>query len=83
MNDHRKKQRASEIRSSDLAAERMGNNQLQGDDQEKVRNQRHAVPDVKQEADDVIESFEKMDKDVRARRDLNKGARSSDTSGKE
>ncbi len=74
MNDRQKKDRASDIQSSDLAADRMGNNQLQGDDQTKVRNQRHAVPDVKQEADGVIESFEKLDKDERARRDLGKGA---------
>ncbi|MFC5583790.1 hypothetical protein ACFPOD_01590 [Nitratireductor kimnyeongensis] len=79
MNDRQKKDRASDIQSSDLAADRMGNNQLQGDDQAKVRNQRHAVPDVKQEADDVIESFEKLDKDERARRDLGKGARSGNS----
>lgn len=79
MSDRQKKDRASDIQSSDLAADRMGNNQLQGDDQAKVRNQRHAVPDVKQEADDVIESFEKLDKEESARRDLGKGARSGST----
>jgi hypothetical protein len=63
---------------ADLASDRMGRNSLQGDDQESVRNQRNAVPDVKQDADGVVESFEKMDKDERARRDLHKGA----TSGK-
>lgn len=61
------------LHRSDLASEEMGDNKLQGDDQEKVRNQRKAVPEVKQEPDDVIESFEKLDKDERAKRDLGKG----------
>ena len=61
------------ISRSDLAQDEMGNNQLQGDDQENVRNQRHALPDVKTEADGVIESFEKFDKDERAKTDLGKG----------
>jgi len=65
------------LKRSDLASEEMGNNSLQGDDQDNVRNQRHAVPDVKTDADDVVESFEKLDKDVRARKDLGKGNRSS------
>ncbi|MGE0233592.1 MAG: hypothetical protein AB7O39_15970 [Flavobacteriaceae bacterium] len=60
---------------TDLAQDKMGRNSLQGDDQESVRNQRRAVPDAKQEPDDVIESFEKLDKDERARRDLGRGAR--------
>lgn len=75
MSNSGKKTRASEIQGSDIAEERMGKNALQGDDQEKVRNQRHSVPDVKQEPDNVIESFEKLDKNERARRDLGKGAR--------
>ncbi|WP_306118839.1 MULTISPECIES: hypothetical protein [unclassified Roseitalea] len=62
------------LKRSDLADDEMGNNELQGNDQANVRNQRQAVPDVKQEPDDnVIDSFEKMDKHERARRDL--GAR--------
>jgi hypothetical protein len=68
----------AETTEADLANDRMGRNSLQGNDQENVRNQRKAVPDVKQDPDEVVESFEKMDKDERARRDLNKGA----TSGK-
>ena len=56
----------------------MGNNQLQGNDQESVRNQRHSLPDEKTETDGVVESFEKLDKDVRAKRDLGKGNRKSD-----
>jgi len=66
----------TDLKESDLAADIMGDNDLQGDDQANVRNQRRAVPDVKQDADGVIESFEKLDKDERARRDLGKGNRS-------
>ncbi len=64
------------IVEADLAQDKMGNNRLQGNDQSQVRNQRQAVPDVKLETDGVIESFEKLDKDVRAERDLGKGNRS-------
>ena len=64
------------LTETDLAGDIMGNNSLQGDDQANVHNQRHAVPDVKQEADEnLIDTFEKSDKDVRARRDLGKGRR--------
>jgi len=62
---------------SDIASEEMGRNSLQGDDQENVRNERQAVPDVKTETDGVIESFRKLDKDKRAREDLGKGNRHS------
>ncbi|MCY0095311.1 hypothetical protein [Hoeflea ulvae] len=66
------------LTEADLAQDKMGDNSLQGNDQSNVRNQRQAVPDVKQEPDDsVVESLEKMDKDVRAERELNKGARNS------
>ena len=68
------------LTEADIAQDKMGNNQLQGNDQAQVRNQRHAVPDAKQETDGVIESFEKLDKDARAERDLGKGNRSSDNS---
>ncbi|WP_026481173.1 hypothetical protein [Ahrensia sp. 13_GOM-1096m] len=60
------------IKEVDLAQDKMGDNDLQANDQRNVRNQREAVPDVKKEADGVVESFEKMDKDVRAKRDLHK-----------
>jgi len=63
----------SRLTETDLASRKMGRNSLQGNDQANVHNQRHAVPDAKQDADDVIESFEKLDKDVRAKRDLGKG----------
>ncbi|MEL6747923.1 MAG: hypothetical protein AAFO79_08950 [Pseudomonadota bacterium] len=59
---------------ADFASDKMGNNQLEGNDQQNVRNQRQAVPDVRTTTDGIIESAEKTDKDVRARRDLNKGA---------
>ena len=65
------------VSRSDLAPDMMGNNSLQGNDQASVRNQRQAVPDVKQETDGVVESFEKLDKDVRAKEDLGKGNRHS------
>lgn len=63
------------LSESDIDNERMGRNSLQGDDQLSVRNERQSVPDEKLETDGVIESFEKLDKDHRARTDLNKGAR--------
>ena len=59
----------------DRANEKMGRNSLQGDDLSNVHNQRHAVPDVKREADaDMIETMKKNDDDYRARTDLGKGA---------
>jgi hypothetical protein len=61
---------SSELDETDLAQDKMGNNQLQGDDQLRVRNQRRAVPDEKTETDDIRDSLRKLDKDVRAREDL-------------
>lgn len=66
---------ARKLREVDLAQDKMGDNALQGDDQESVRNQRQAQPDAKRSADDVVESFRKLDKDERAKRDLGKGNR--------
>lgn len=63
--------------NTDLAADKMGRNNLQGDDQDNVRNQRRAQPDTKQEPDELMESFTKLDKEERARKDLGKGNRSS------
>jgi len=68
---------AKDLKETDLAQDKMGKNSLQGDDQARVRNQRHAVPDAKTETDSIIESLEKLDKDTRARRDLEKGNRRS------
>ncbi|WP_127751943.1 MULTISPECIES: hypothetical protein [unclassified Devosia] len=60
----------------DLAADIQGKNSLQGDNQTNVVNQRQAQAGAKGETDGLIESFEKLDKDVRAERDLGKGNRS-------
>lgn len=69
--------RASEITETDLASRKMGDNAIMGDDQDAVRNERHAVPDVRQSADrSITETLEKSDKDVWASRDLGKGRRS-------
>lgn len=73
--DDRKKRESSRfdqepITESDLASDKMGDNELQGNDQLNVHNERRSVPDEKIDADDVIESFEKTDKNVRAERDL-------------
>ncbi|WP_173931423.1 hypothetical protein [Chelativorans sp. Marseille-P2723] len=68
--------RQTDLRESDLDADRMGRNSLQGDDQENVRNERQSQPGMRGEPDEIIESFEKMDKDKRARTDLGKGNRS-------
>ena len=65
--------KTTKLTRSDLASDEMGNNRLQAKDQSDVHNQRKAVPDVKQETDGVIESFQKLDKDERAERDLGKG----------
>jgi len=76
MTDKRKVQTARKLQRTDIAQEEMGMNRLQADDQENVRNQRKAVPDVKREPDrGVIESFEKRDKDRRARAELGTGNR--------
>jgi hypothetical protein len=64
---------AEELTETDLAEDKTGNNQLQGNDQGNVHNQRHAQPDTKTDTDGVVESYEKLDKDVRAKRDLGKG----------
>lgn len=75
MPDERKDRKPADVSETDLAQDRMGKNSLQGNDQENVRNERHAMPEGKRDPDrSVEESFRKMDKDVRARTDLNKGA---------
>lgn len=67
---------AHTLTETDFAQDVMGKNALQGEDQSSVRNQRHAVPNEKTEADDsIIETLEKSDKDIRAKRDLGKGRR--------
>lgn len=64
-----------DLTETDLAADKMGRNSLQGDDQSKVRNQRQSVPDAKKDAEDVVESFENMDPETRARREQEKARR--------
>ena len=64
------------LTESDLASDEMGNNQLEGNDQEDTRNERRATPDVRQKTDGVLDSFHKLDKEARARLDLGKGNRS-------
>ncbi|KKB12725.1 hypothetical protein VE25_05685 [Devosia geojensis] len=56
----------------DLASDIKGRNSLQGLDQERANSQRQAQAGEKGETDGLIESFEKLDKDERARRDLGK-----------
>lgn len=70
--------RANKTRETDLANQKTGRNSLQGDDQLSVRNQRHDQPDARRDPDEIMESFEKMDKDKRARTDLGKGNRDGD-----
>lgn len=69
----RKTNEPRRLTETDLAQDKMGNNALQGNDQAAVHSQRHAVAGVKKTPDDgVIDSLEKMDKDVRAKRELGK-----------
>lgn len=68
----KQKRSNTDIEETDLAQDKMGDNDLQANDQRNVRNQREAVPDVKKETDGVVESFEKLNKDVRARREFGK-----------
>lgn len=77
MTSNNRKSDNDRLHRADIANEEMGRNSLQGNDQENVRNQRQAVPDVKTEPDWIMESFKKLDKEKRAREDLGKGNRSS------
>lgn len=58
----------------DIADDIKGRNSLAGQDQGERANQRQAQAQAKGETDGLIESFEKLDKDVRARKDLGKKA---------
>lgn len=71
----RKQSSAIKTTRTDLAQDIMGKNALQGADQSNVQNERQAQPDVKPDTDGIVESFEKLDKDVRAKTDLGKGNR--------
>ena len=63
----------------DLAADLKGRNSLHGENQLRNHNERQAQADARGDTDDLMESFEKLDKDVRAERDLGKkGADAAD-----
>lgn len=55
-------QDAHEVSETELAPDKMGNNQLQGEDQEKVHNERHAQAGVTKETDSVMEGLKRRDK---------------------
>ncbi|PKQ08781.1 MAG: hypothetical protein CVT73_05835 [Alphaproteobacteria bacterium HGW-Alphaproteobacteria-12] len=50
---------AGDITETDLASDKMGDNELQGDDQLNVRNERHAQPDVTTEMDSVMDGLKR------------------------
>jgi hypothetical protein len=52
---------------TDIADELKGRNSLSGEDQAQTPSQRHAVPGVRDEPWDILESFKKTDKGYRAK----------------
>ena len=73
-----------EITETDLANEKTGDAGAQGTDPDRLSNTRERAVDTApggkpEPDDDVLDSFRKMDKDVRAAEDLGKGNRSGDT----
>lgn len=74
-----KEEPGKQLDEHDLAQDIKGNNRLQADNQDDHFNQRQAQAEARGETDGVLESFEKLDKDVRAERDLGKGNRSSES----
>ena len=70
------------ISETDLAAEKMGDAGQQGTDPDRLTNERDAQAGGSKEADaSPLESFEKMDKDVRAKREMNAGKISDHEAG--
>ena len=67
--DRRDRKNPDRLTEGDFAADKMGNNDLQGNDQQEVRNERHALPGEKREAEGLIERFENADPRVRAERE--------------
>ncbi len=55
------------LEQDDLADDIKGNNQLQGNDQLNVRNERHTQADATRDTEGVVESFEKQDPKARAK----------------
>lgn len=53
---------AHDLSETDLAADKMGNNRLQGDDQLNVHNERHAQAEAKTETDSVMEGLERRER---------------------
>ena len=53
--DRRDRKNPDRLTEGDFAADKMGNNDLQGNDQQEVRNERHALPGEKREAEGLIE----------------------------
>lgn len=53
---------AHDMTETDLAADKMGNNQLQGDDQVNVQNQRHAQAEVTTDTDTILEGLKRKEK---------------------
>lgn len=65
-----------DLKEVDLAQQKIGDDEILGNDQANVHNERHAQADAKRDPDeDVLDAFEKQDKDERASRDLGKGNR--------
>ncbi|HAC57890.1 hypothetical protein [Parvibaculum sp.] len=52
---------AHDMTETDLAAEKMGNNQLQGDDQLNVQNERQAQAEVTTETESVMEGLKRRE----------------------
>ncbi len=53
------------MNETDLAADKMGNNQLQGDDQENVHNERHAQAEVTTDTDSIMEGLKRKENERR------------------
>lgn len=54
------------LEQDDLADDIKGNNQLQGNDQRNVRNERHTQAGASRKTEGVVESFERQDPKKRA-----------------
>ena len=63
------------LTETDLASDIQGNNQLEGNDQLNVQNERKAQADVLQETSSIVENAKKLDPDYRAQTELGKGNR--------
>jgi len=53
---------AHDLTETDLAADKMGNNRLQGDDQLNVHNERHAQAEATTETDSVMEGLKRRER---------------------